>query len=688
MSTATHPEVVDRILAFYRREATGALAQLAESYPMETTTITIDWHALARFDRRLAEDFLDQPEWMRPLAEEALAQYDYPVDVEIDADRVTVRLANLPEGVTHAVGNYSPTDVAGTMRSVRGQVSQITQPDSLMSKAGFECQRCGHITTVPQTPDSWQEPHQCESCERDGPFKINFTESELIDHQMVRLQTPPEQVTEGGTDTIDLQVRGDVVGSVKPGERVIANAELDLRQSSSGREKRPTFEPYGDADSFQHLERDLDDVSVEEHREEFEEIANSGEAIEEIIASIAPSIYGYDHIKEAIAYQLFGGVRKEAPDGSTRRGSPHMLMVGDPGLGKSQLIHYAAKLAPRSIYTSGQQTTKAGLTASAVQDDFGDGGWTIKTGALVQAHRGLAGIDELDKMSDEDRSGLLEAMESQTISKSAAGENVTLPAQTTVLAGANPIDGRFNQHQNLGEQVDLHPALFSRFDLIFTMKDHRDAERDMQIADRIATTARVGQQLARDEDPEDGAEVTPTIEQDVLRAYIAYARQEIVPTLTEEAEDVIKQRYAKIRNATDDDGPVPTTPRSIEAMIRLAETKARTRLSEEITAEDARRVCNMVELALEDVGVDPETGELDTDIIESGKSHTQRQRIQQTHAIISDLKSDHDYGVPLEEVRELYRERGLDEDKFDRTIKNLRDRGEIYEPNSGEVSTT
>jgi replicative DNA helicase Mcm len=261
-----HPELLEKFLAFYRRHAQAALAQLAEGYPHDTTSITVDWQALARFDRTLAEDVIDTPSIVRPIAEDAVARYDYPIDVDIDAGRIDVRLSNLPDGVQHDVGHYSPTDVAETLRSVRGQVSQMTQPDSLMTEAASECQRCGTTTPVPQTPDSWQEPRECKGCEREGPFQIDFGNSTMVDHQVVRLQTPPEDVTDGGTDTLDVEVRGDVVGSVSPGERVLATAEMDLRQTGTSREKQPTFEPYGEADSFEHLERDLDDVAIEQHR--------------------------------------------------------------------------------------------------------------------------------------------------------------------------------------------------------------------------------------------------------------------------------------------------------------------------------------------------------------------------------------------------------------------------------------
>lgn len=681
-----YPDLVDKFHAFYRRHAQQALAGLCESYPHDTSSITIDWGALSQYSPGLGDDVLDDPEKIRELAEHSVATYDFPVPMDLDPGDVSVRFANVPESNQHDVGRYSPTDVAETLRGIRGQVSQMTQPDSLMTEAGFECQRCGVITRVPQSPNDWQEPHQCQGCEREGPFKINFQKSTMVDHQVVRLQTPPEEMTDQGTESLDLQLRGDVVGSVKPGERVVATAEMHLRQTETGKLKQPTFEPYGNAEAFEHLERDLEDVEVEKHREEFEEIANGEDPLAEIVASIAPSIHGYEYIKEAIAYQLFGGTRKVLPDGSSRRGSSHVLLVGDPGLGKTQLIKYACELSPRSVYTSGEGTTKAGLTAAAVNDDFGDGGWTIQAGALVQANGGIAGIDELDKMSDDDRKGLYEAMESQQVSKTAAGQSVTLPARTTLLAGANPTQGRFNKHQPLGEQVDLPAPLFSRFDLIFPMTDDRDVERDTDIANAMLSSARVGQKLEAGEEPDEGDTVTPTIEKETLRAYIAYARQEIVPELSDDAMDVIKQRYNKIRGANDDDGPVPTTPRTIDAMIRLSEAKARTRLSVTVTADDAKRACDLVEYALHQVGVDPESGDLDVDMVESGTSESQRQRVRGTTAIIKDLEGRQP--AEIDEVRQLYEDRGFDMAKFEHTISKLKEQGDIYEPQSNTLRTT
>jgi len=187
--------------------------------------------------------------------------------------------------------------------------------------------------------------------------------------------------------------------------------------------------------------------------------------------SIAPSIYGYDEVKEALALQLFSGVSKGLPDGTRIRGDIHILLVGDPGIAKSQLLRYISKLSPRGIYTSGKSSTSAGLTATAVKDELGDGRWTIEAGALVLADKGIACIDEMDKMRSEDRSALHEAMEQQTISVAKAGVMATLKSRCALLAAANPKFGRFDKFEGIAQQINLSPALMSRFDLIFVLTD-------------------------------------------------------------------------------------------------------------------------------------------------------------------------------------------------------------------------
>ena len=367
----------------------------------------------------------------------------------------------------------------------------------------------------------------------------------------------------------------------------------------------------------------------------------------------------------------------------------------------SQMISYVEQIAPRSVYTSGKGSSAAGLTAAAVRDDFGDGQqWTLEAGALVLADKGIAAIDELDKMDAGDRSAMHEGLEQQQISISKAGINATLKCRCSLLGAANPKYGRFDQYEPIGEQIDLEPALISRFDLIFTVTDQPDPEHDKRLAEYILKTNYAGElNTQRENNPRSEftaeevenvtEEVAPEIDADLVRKYIAYAKRNVYPTMTDEAKAAIQEFYVNLRaKGADEDAPVPVTARKLEALVRLSEASARVRLSDTVEEEDADRVIKIVRECLENIGVDPETGEFDADVIETGTSKTQRDRIKSVKALIEDIEDEYDEGAPLEEVLDRAGEIGMDADKAEKEIENLRRKGELYEPVQGHLRTT
>ena len=697
MATAENTELIDRFEEFYRTYYRNEIGDLAQKYPSEQRSLHVSWGDLYQFDPDLADDHQSQPGQLQEYAEEALRMYDLPIDVGLGQAHVRIDLDDSTE--IRAIRAHH----RGQLLAVRGIVRKATDVRPKIQQAAFECQRCGTLTRIPQTGGDFQEPHECQGCERQGPFAINFDQSEFVDAQKLRVQESPEGLRGGETpQSIDIHIEDDITGKVTAGDHVRVTGILHLGQQTEGQQKSPIFDVFMDGLSIDVEDEQFEDMNITEaDKSAIVELSSQDDIYEQMVASIAPSIYGYDQEKLAMLLQLFSGVTKHLPDESRIRGDMHLLFIGDPGTGKSQLLQYIRHISPRSVYTSGKGSSSAGLTAAAVRDDFGDGQqWTLEAGALVLADRGIAAVDEIDKMRSEDRSAMHEALEQQSISVSKAGINATLKSRCSLLAAANPKYGRFDRYESIGEQIDLEPALISRFDLIFTVADEPDPEEDAKLADHIIETNYAGElntqrtrmtaanvtQEAVDAVTE---EVAPTIEPDLLRKYIAYAQREVFPTMTEDAKDAIREFYVDLRTqGAGEDAPVPVTARKLEALVRLAEASARVRLSDSVELEDAERVIQIVRSCLKDIGVDPETGEFDADVVETGTSKSQRDRIKNVKALIQDVGSEYDEGAPVEEVLERADEVGLDRGKAEHEIEQLKRRGEVYEPRTDHLRTT
>jgi replicative DNA helicase Mcm len=694
-------ELIERFVRFYRNYCRDDISTLAQRYPNEQRSLYVDYDDLYQFDADLADDFLAQPDQIREYAEEALRQYDLPADIRLG--QAHVRLRNTPETVD--IRNIRVhDDHIGRMVAVTGIVRKATDVRPKITEAAFECQRCGTMTYIPQSDGSFQEPHECQGCERQGPFRVNYDQSEFIDAQKLRIQESPEGLRGGETpQSIDVNVEDDATGKVTAGDHVTVTGVLHIEQQTNNNEKSPIFDLYMDGVSVEMEDEEFEDMDIaEEDIAEIIELSDHPDIYDEMVASVAPSIYGYEEEKLAMILQLFSGVTKHLPDGSRIRGDLHMLLIGDPGTGKSQMLSYIRNIAPRSVYTSGKGSSSAGLTAAAVRDDFGDGQqWTLEAGALVLADKGIAAVDELDKMRPEDRSAMHEALEQQQISVSKAGINATLKSRCSLLGAANPKYGRFDQYEPIGEQIDLEPALISRFDLIFTVTDQPDPDHDAKLADHILKTNYAGElntqrsKLTTSEFTEQQVadvtdQVAPAIDAELLRKYIAYAKRNCYPTMTDEAKAAIRQFYVDLRaKGADEDAPVPVTARKLEALVRLAEASARIRLSDTVDEEDADRVIAIVRSCLQDIGVDPETGQFDADVVETGTSKTQRDRKMNLRKLIGEIEQEYQEGAPIDEVlAQAVEVLGIEESKAEKEIESLKRKGELYEPSQDHLRTT
>jgi replicative DNA helicase Mcm len=693
MST-DHPDLVHDLRQFLKtyhdkrgEGKTSDIGDLAASYPKHRRSLTIDYDDLYRFNRDIAADYLNQPSQIRAYLQEAVRTYDIPLDV--DLENVMIRLENLT-----AVDEDAQVTVAdaihreGKLAVVEGQVARVSQVDGIITEVAFECQRCGTLTDMAANGDEMQEPHECSGCERQGPFSVNYDKSTASKCQKVRLQEPPEEIDgDRQPAKMEMLIKGkDLCAELNPGDRARVAAHLKRSPKDNGEQGRSTrYTVWGDVQGFEKKDTDFSDLEISDDEIEwFHEIADENPA-EAFIQSIKPTHHGHELIKEALAMQMFGGVSKTNQDGSEIRGESHLFLVGDPGMDKSGLLKYTVDATPRSIYTVGNNSSKAGMTCAAVRDDWGASEWTIRGGALVQANGGLCAIDEFDKMDDSDMTGLNEALADGTVSPSKAGQSdITLPAKTTVIGAANPVHGRFDEFEPIGEQLDFDPTVLSRFDLIFTLTDSVDEEEDRALAEHILNlnqdAGRVMSELEYETDGGDDGSGAVLGKED-MQKYVAYARREFDPVVTDEANTLIEDFYVRVRSkGKEDDKPVPITARKLEALVRLSEASARLHLSDKVTATHAMRAIDIVRKSMQDVGVDPETDEFDADVVETGTSKTQKNRIKNVKDVVSELETEYDNGAPKEEVLKLCVEKGLNAEKAKHEIGKLLDKGEIYQP--------
>jgi replicative DNA helicase Mcm len=506
---------------------------------------------------------------------------------------------------------------------------------------------------------------------------------ELVDAQGLVLEESAENL-EGGEQPkrMNIFLKNDLVSPMtekktNPGTKVIVTGILkEVPVIGRSGEKLTRFDLMIEANFIDAVEEEFGDLSIsKEDLAKIKDLSEDPKLFQRMINSIAPSIYGHDRIKEALILQLMGGVRRKRIDGVVSRGDMHILLIGDPGAGKSQLLKRITAVAPKGRYVTGKGASGAGLTAAVVRDEFLHG-WSLEAGALVLANRGICMIDELDKMNPEDRSAMHEALEQQTISISKANIQATLRAETTVLAAANPKFGRFDPYGTIAEQIDLPNTLINRFDLIFPIKDLPESEKDKEMSGFILNL----HQNKMDE---------PEIDTELIRKYIAFAKQKVDPKLTDGAVEEIQDYYLKMRGSGSDEGglkSVPISARQLEALVRLAEASAKLRLSDKVTKRDAKRAIDLLHYCLTQIGLDPETGKIDIDRITTGITTSQRGRIHTVKDVIIELENKLGKTIPIDDVIKLAQEKGVDESQAEEAIERLKRDAEIYEPKRGFIS--
>jgi replicative DNA helicase Mcm len=667
----------ERFLDFFKKEKyRQRISQMAIT---GRESITVDFEELFAFDQRLAEKLLEKPDdFLQYAGNAAYAQLGIE-DAEYaeKLEKVTVRVVQLlGKEQLRKLGSKQ----MGKIVMIEGIVVRATPVRPMVMIASFKCKRCGQINRVEQTGQFLKAPAVCASpdCGQNGPFEFVQEESTFIDSQDLRLQEKPEDLPPGQLPrTLNVKlVGGEIVDLARPGDHVsIVGIVRAFAPSRPGIGKLRTFILQLDANSLEVLgkEPETSPPSIEEE-EKILELAKDPWVHRKIMSSIAPSIYGYEHIKEAIMYLLFGGVSKSLPD-ITIRGEMNALLIGDPGTAKSQLLQYVARIAPRGLYTSGRGTTAAGLTAAVIREK--GGGMSLEAGALVLADKGIACIDEMDKMRPEDRVAIHEAMEQHTVSVAKGGIVATLNARTAILAAANPSLGRYEPHRTVAENISLPVTILSRFDLIFVLRDVPDREADGKMSHHILEIHRRG-----------SSPVEAQIEAELLRKYISYAKG-IKPVLSNEALKRLSDFYLAMRGASETEGsPVAITARQLESLVRVAEARARVALRKEVSAEDAEAAIAIMKRSLEEVGIDMSSYKMDIDLIMTGKPKSMRDRLQVILAVLMEMEKETGIVEKAALVSELESKHKIPRSETERMIGQLLREGTVYEPREGCLKKT
>lgn len=641
-------------------------------------SLYIDFNDLYVYDMDLARAILDNPDDLIPgfsaVVHQKLKMRD-PLYAE-NVSRIHIRFRNLPTDIPlRQIG----AEHIGKLVMIHGIIVRASKVTPLVIRAAFRCNDCTELNYVEQTGQNLKKPNKCAHCDNRRGFELDSKNSVFIDSQRVNVQERPEELPPGQLPrSLDVELRDDIVDEARPGDRITIVGSLDLLQKYGRGGALRTYDLVMNANHIEVSGREMELMELtEEDEEEILELSDDPWIHRSLMQSIAPSIYGYDHIKEAILYLLFGGVTKELPDFRIR-GDINVLLVGDPGTGKSQMLQFCSKTAPRGLLTTGRGSTAAGLTAAVVKEG-GTGSFILEAGALVLADKGVCCIDEIDKMREEDRGAIHPAMEQQIVPIAKGGIVATLNARASILAAANPTLGRYNPYQTIAQNISLPVTILSRFDLIFVLRDTPESDRDSRMAEHILGLHRKA-----------GTGAISTIDPFMLKKYISYSKR-IKPEITDEVIDRFQEFYVKMRTASAEGGEasaVSITARQLESLVRMAEARARSELRDEVSVEDAEAVIHLMQKSLEQVGIDITTGEIDIDILYTGKPRSLQMQLQKVLQVISELEMQTGTVKDDDLYDALLQDHNINRSEAAKLISVLMKDGTIYSPRPGYYKRT
>ena len=520
----------------------------------------------------------------------------------INTNTTTYKLINVPETV-----NLHDLDATYNNKwiSCKAMIKNITDVRVDLKQASYLCKKCNrnYLVDVEDPTQVVPIPSICNGSDCDGTSKDMVFDKETSiyrNYKLLKLEEPLELRSGGNTrefKALLLDYLASPQITLKPGDVCDATGTFKVEPRKKN----------GKADGYEFLlhihnltpvEDVFEDTRITtEDIEEIKELSERENVFELLVNTLAPEVYGHDLIKQGLILSLFEGNR---PDDDTFKAAQmdrwtiHILLIGDPGLGKSQLIQSMKKHAPKNITISGTNTSQAGLTNSAVKDEL-TGTWTLEAGAVVLADTGNLCIDEFDKLKPSAQKSLNEPMEQLSIGSAKVGLVQTMTARTSIIAAANPKYGKFRKDKDVGEQLDIADSTLSRFDLLFVLEDNINPERDRELANAL-----LNKEFILDD--------SETLDVDLFKKYITYAKAHCFPVLDDDAKGLLREFYVNTRQAAlcSNDGK-PITPRDLKALERLTIASAKSELRCTATSKDVERVLNIYLDCLDKLGLEPET---------------------------------------------------------------------------------
>ncbi|XP_076347300.1 DNA helicase MCM8-like isoform X2 [Tachypleus tridentatus] len=631
----------------------------------------------------------------------------------------------------------------GKFVSVKGTVVRVSNVKPLCTKMAFECGNCSNVQVITQPYGKYTLPTRCavRGCRSRTFIPLRSSPlTETVDWQSIRLQEIIiDDQREGGRvpRTIEAELMFDLVDICVPGDIVILSGVVKVTSTDEGGFKanrdKCMFLLYVLANcissckgkfissldtsmaSVVGLEFNLKDLYA------IQAIQAEDNLFRLLVASLCPTIYGHEMVKAGLVLGLVGGTQKYVDDFNhiPVRGDPHILVVGDPGLGKSQMLQACANVAPRGVYICGNTTTTSGLTVT-LSKEGSSGEYALEAGALVLADQGCCCIDEFDKMPNQ-HYALLEAMEQQTISIAKAGIVCSLPARTSILAAANPVGGHYNKSKTVSENLKMGSPLLSRFDLVFILLDKPDEELDSKLSEHVMalhagrakegggkgtlkttvsncpTPVSVLNQLEYviKQPLSERLKYTPNEECDpiphqLLRKYFAYARKYVHPKLSSEACEILQKFYLELRKHHQTGESTPITTRQLESMIRLTEAHARIDLREECTRQDALDVVEIMKYSMVDTYSD-EFGLLDFQRSQHGSGMSGRSHAKKFIAALTKVaEQTYNSLFTVSQMREIATDLGIHVSDFLSFVSSLNNQGFLLKkgPKVYQLQTT